>query len=458
MKNFIALLFIYLFSCLSIFSQTKIVGKITDTPSKGMTIYLYKNHKGLAIVLDSVNIKKNGKFTLNNNQSTAGIYYLRINNTFYDLILSPNEKTVKLSSTYPEFIKGIFSLNESVENHAYIEYKKIENDYNNQIINISGIKKISPIDSFATKKTANLKNYLNQLVIKRNKLLFELSNKYKNTYTADVTVRMNIIPMKDQYPKEANAFDNDLAFLHYHFWDLINFNDSRILNSSKYVSKIEDYLTKYSDYDNNLGYSSIDMILQRAKVNIAVYDVSVNAIIRILGKMEHEKEIAYLLTNYVLPLKVKLSQNTKDIVNAYNGTISGMKITDFPAFGTEGQATKLSELYPQSKYTMIYFWRSDVNNIAQINNNVHVMSQTYKDKGLNIIGFSFDNDNLIWKKALEENKVPWLNISAKNDIQRSLVNKFKINELPYILLLDQNGTIITKNPSADTFDKILRSL
>jgi hypothetical protein len=47
-----------------------------------------------------------------------------------------------------------------------------------------------------------------------------------------------------------------------------------------------------------------------------------------------------------------------------------------------------------------------------------------------------------WKKALDDDNLYWQNVSDLQDWKSPVVDKYKINALPFNVLLDTTGTII----------------
>ena len=68
----------------------------------------------------------------------------------------------------------------------------------------------------------------------------------------------------------------------------------------------------------------------------------------------------------------------------------------------------------------------------------------YKDKGFEVISISMDKDEKAWKKALEEEQLPWPNFLDREGV----ANLYKVKSIPAMYLLKPDGTIIAESTDA----------
>ena len=113
---------------------------------------------------------------------------------------------------------------------------------------------------------------------------------------------------------------------------------------------------------------------------------------------------------------------------------------DFELIATDGTIKRISDYVGKSKYLFIDFWASWCGPcIADFPYLVDVYS-TYQEKGLEILGISFDSSETAWKKALETHYVSWEMVMAKNE--KEMRNAYAISGIPYGILLDDKGCIV----------------
>ena len=106
-------------------------------------------------------------------------------------------------------------------------------------------------------------------------------------------------------------------------------------------------------------------------------------------------------------------QNLATFLREYKNVKIGAKVADFTL--TDLNETKQTLYKNLGKYTLIDFWASWCGPCRKENPNVVALYNKYKDKGLNIIGISLDNDKQKWINAIEKDQLP---------LERSIVTNF----------------------------------
>jgi len=94
------------------------------------------------------------------------------------------------------------------------------------------------------------------------------------------------------------------------------------------------------------------------------------------------------------------------------------------------------------------------------------LQKTYAEKGLVIVGFSFDRDVETHDKWVKEQGLNYLSIFAMNDAGKAVIDEFQkligeIKGIPTTLVIDRKGQIIYKHVgygSYEDFEKIIKPL
>lgn len=94
----------------------------------------------------------------------------------------------------------------------------------------------------------------------------------------------------------------------------------------------------------------------------------------------------------------------------------------------------------KGKYLLLDFWASWCLPCRMYNPKLKKYYALYHDKGLEIIGIA-SNTGMedAWKKAIEKDQIPWPQI-----LDNSSFNDYKINTIPYYILIDTSGNIIER--------------
>ena len=126
-----------------------------------------------------------------------------------------------------------------------------------------------------------------------------------------------------------------------------------------------------------------------------------------------------------------------------------------PAFSipdTSGHIVKLEDFL--GKYVLIDFWASWCPPCRAANPELVKVYEQYADRNFTIVGISVDEDELLWKNAIEADRLPWINLSNVNG-WGGITETYGIKAVPQNFLLDPDGIIIEKNIEPKQLSEIL---
>ena len=122
----------------------------------------------------------------------------------------------------------------------------------------------------------------------------------------------------------------------------------------------------------------------------------------------------------------------------------GQQYTDLEMADSDSKMHKLSELVGDGKYVLVDFWASWCGPCRAEMPNVLEAYNKYHDKGFEVIGVSFDQKKEAWVKAVDQLKMPWLQISDLKGWQCAAAPVYKIDGIPDNILIDPLGKIIDR--------------
>jgi peroxiredoxin len=134
----------------------------------------------------------------------------------------------------------------------------------------------------------------------------------------------------------------------------------------------------------------------------------------------------------------------------------GETMLNFTQNSHDGRPVRFSDF--RGKYVLVDFWASWCGPCRAENPNVLAAYNRYKDKNFTVLGISLDDKEDKWKKAIEEDKLPWTQVSDLKGFKNEVSAYYGIPAIPTTYLVDPDGKIIAKNLRGEALHKKLAEL
>jgi thiol-disulfide isomerase/thioredoxin len=118
----------------------------------------------------------------------------------------------------------------------------------------------------------------------------------------------------------------------------------------------------------------------------------------------------------------------------------------------------ISDYAGKGKYVLLDFWASWCSPCRIENPNVVALYNEYKDKGFEIVGLSFDQDKEAWIKGIKDDGITWPQMSDIKGWSSIAALKYKVQGIPYTVLLDKEGKVIEVNLRGEALKDKLKTL
>jgi peroxiredoxin len=417
-----------------------IIGHVKDSMLFNKTIFLLEITGNKFNPVDSTQISSTGQFFFSSKNYPLGYYQLAINDTNrLDIILNPNEKNVVMDFKDARLQHGI-EVKESKENQLLWYYKGISKEvYDFQKYAAIIKSQLSPSDS----KSLAVLNAQEDSLLHRKKLLLDSLVK-ANPKTFFAISAQSSVPEKKVAKQE--------------YFNTLDFNNSALLRTYVFPSRIMDYLQNYTTYDEQGFRNSIDTILFRAKINNEVYEFCLNFLLELFDRVGPDIIFQYLVEQYLLAdgcsdnsVNASISKKAELYKKLQVGNIAPEIILSDSA----NNKIALSAISKEEIFTVIFFWSSHCSYCHEDILYLKTIYPSFKNKNIEIFAVSLDEEKHSWALAIKENKMDWVNVSELKGWNSDVVSLYKVHKTPSYYLIDKNRKILFRSSDIVSVEKFI---
>ena len=224
------------------------------------------------------------------------------------------------------------------------------------------------------------------------------------------------------------------------------------INAEKQPSKKKDSLIAvFNDNRNKLKYFTDNFLKEKAASPVSAF------ILYQFAKLYDESALEGKY-NSLKPSakKIVFAKELERMIAAANVGKVGSIATDFAQNDTSGKSVSLNSF--RGKYVLVDFWASWCRPCRMENPNVLAAYNRFKDKNFTVLGVSLDKDKASWVKAINDDKLPWTQISDLQQWGNAAAKMYKIESIPSNMLLDPSGKIIGKNLRGEELEAKLKEV
>ena len=291
---------------------------------------------------------------------------------------------------------------------------------------------------------------------------FALFKQFLSSQPEQEAIRTHLIGVRDLALKEfmlpqmlpLNP-DTNVYWLRDHFWAYTNLTSPSTLINPFFEKNRDLYFERVLGHDpdtvikhlKKLFNEPMDEQVRKVLVSTATYNYETSKF------MGEDKVFVWLAqTFYNAGFADWMSKDDlakiKEKSDGLSTELIGNPARDF-AFDTPDKGRiKLSEV--EATVTILYFWDSNCGHCKKETPRLKDLYDDYKERGVQVIAITLENEFSDWKKYIAEHKLDWIN-GFESDFERpNFLWYYYIPSTPKKLILDSNKIIIGKNLDIET--------
>jgi len=426
-------------------SQTLLLqGKIKEIPANtAVKLILWSQQGKKDQPIDSVMLGADGKFSFKKPANfQQGIYKVGPNSTNQTILVCGPQALPIVECSYSDFMKSGFII-QNAEMQAWAELEERKARFEQQMDSLQKSNELDEFDPQYRTKSDRLERDIVQLKRKFNASIEDIKTQFPETYISKVLSNFYSFPLKESTVEMDKKYDTQVAFLHLHYFDYVDFTDIRYLNNNKWEDFIFQYLLRYVKLDLNGFKFGVNHVLGLAGTNQEVKDRMISYLMDLFAEKGPQEMLAYLADTYGSSCESLIKPQTQDLVKKLKLLAIGNVAPDFIAPDINMQGKKLSEQLGK-KATLLLFWSSTCTHCQTEIPNLMAQYAKYRALGFEVIAVSMDKDYSAWLKFIQEKKLVWLNLCEFKGWQSNTAQTYLVHKTPTAYLLDAQGKILDK--------------
>lgn len=187
--------------------------------------------------------------------------------------------------------------------------------------------------------------------------------------------------------------------------------------------------------------------------------VALQVLGKVISKRYTEQEMNDMLA--LLSPELKATDAYRELqekVKSVTKFAPGKDFVDFKVVDVNGKEGMFSDYVKPGKYNMLEVWASWCGHCRVEIPHLKMVQEKYGDR-FNIIAVSWDKDEAEWRKAMKEENAPYLQLRAvKDENGQDVGTAYGLHGIPFSLVIDGEGKIVTEEARAAALDMLLQEL
>ncbi|GHT68010.1 hypothetical protein FACS189452_06840 [Bacteroidia bacterium] len=429
------------------------------------TVYLMRYVERGIEVSDSVRANSKGVavFTNKTQLLTSGMYIVKAGKLEFPFLVSDPTK-FELSVNGNMVDPATLRYSKSKENETFLNYLNLQITYDRKLQEIQQRgQEDEENEAIEVQKNKDIDSLLNeQERFVKTTVANNAGTLLASLITASQEPELPEFDAPDSPNPDSARWRNIVNFAKKHFFDNINFNDNRLINTPVLTTRLaiffQQILLRESASDI---VKSADELLERVKNNKTMYRYVLTWLYTRYNSSPIEGHFAVgkAMTAYMADttkadwLTPKDKQELEKNIKRYSLNPVGYIASDLLLQTPVGAHKSLHTI--EAPYTLLYFFNPGCHSCQETTPQLYSLFQRYKDKGLQVFAVYPDREKEEWVKYINENKYyDFINVWDADETAK-IYDKYSLHVIPQIYVLDADKKILYKDVSIEDLQNIL---
>lgn len=251
-----------------------------------------------------------------------------------------------------------------------------------------------------------------------------------------------------------------LVYFRERFWDGVDFNDDRLLNTPVITNKLKRYIKDLTPQHPDSLIKVSDELIRRVLHNRQYFKYFTNWIAlqhenTKTKVMDGEAVYVHIIKNFFKPELAwwDTPENLAGLqkhVWEMEASLMGRKGPDVVAMDVNGQLKSIYEM--TAPIIVIFMFSPDCEHCQKEAAEIQMLYEKWKSKGVDFYGIAVSTNDAEWKKFVKEKGFTFTNVYDPTN--RAIYAKYFVDITPELYVLNKDRIIVAKNLHANQLETI----
>jgi thiol-disulfide isomerase/thioredoxin len=408
----------------------------------------YNHSRTSFVAKDTARADANGRMIFKGDSLPGGIYLVLLPGQvkWAEVVYSGEERQFRLVSDTTDII-GNMKVTGSRENQFFYDFQR---EMASKMQEIARRQSANPQDPTLPKLREEMETYRKNAINQAPQLL---TSKFLKALQS---------PEIPPAPKLPNGKDDSTwVFTYYkaHYWDAIDFNDSRLLRTPILQPKVEQYVKNLIVQNPDSLIKEADALINRSQNKefrqfLIRYFASEYENPKVVGT---EGVFVHMAEKYYLSGEIALSDDGKkrvaDRVNVLKPLLVNKKFPSLLLWDDQKKPFSVTDL--TSDYTVVFFYSPTCGHCKESAPKLLEFYEKNKALGVAVVAVATENSDEEWKKFIADQHTNVLKNGYDYSNQIDFRNQFDVLSTPTIYVLNKTKQIIARKLPVEQLDDFL---